>query len=325
MIIPKFWAEGKLRHRGKDRQVTVRRFGWSDVSQGDAQAVADRRADEALKRILTGEKLPPRDPKVSYNGAQGVPIREEIVAERNGCVITRNIYGARCLNTPDVLFADVDFRRGPSNQMTCGLVLSFFVVGVMVGIYLHSFPLGLAAVVVALLLGWGISQLSYRIISHFRGSEEKRVLGCLEKFLQKCSHWRVRVYRTPAGLRLLAIHRRFAPDDPEVTAFFRTVDTDPVYVRMCQNQQCFRARVTPKPWRIGIADHLKPRPGVWPINPEKLPGRRSWVDAYEKKSAGYAACHYVTTLGLGAVDAHAEAVQKLHDELSQAHSELPVA
>ena len=43
MIVPQFWAEGRLQHRAKGRQVTVRRFGWSDVSQDEAQANADAR------------------------------------------------------------------------------------------------------------------------------------------------------------------------------------------------------------------------------------------------------------------------------------------
>jgi hypothetical protein len=38
-----------------------------------------------------------------YNGAAGVPIREEIVGRHGETVITRNSYGARCLNMPNVL------------------------------------------------------------------------------------------------------------------------------------------------------------------------------------------------------------------------------
>ena len=109
MIVPKYWAEGSAQHRVKGRQTTVRRFGWSHVSQEEAQASADSRTADALRRILAGEKLEKREPKVAYNGAEGVPIREEIVVEHGDTIITRNSYGALCLNTPNVLFADVDF------------------------------------------------------------------------------------------------------------------------------------------------------------------------------------------------------------------------
>ena len=102
MIVPQFWAESRLQHRKKGKQITLRRFGWSDSSQADAQSNADARVKEALARVLTGEKLPRRDPKIPYNGADGVPIREEIVSRHGETIITRNSYGARCLNTPNV-------------------------------------------------------------------------------------------------------------------------------------------------------------------------------------------------------------------------------
>lgn len=95
MIVPKFWAEGRQQHRTKGRQVTVRRFGWSDTSQADAQQSADVRVKQALDRILSGEKLARTDPKIPYNGAAGVPIREEIVDRQGETIITRNSYGAR--------------------------------------------------------------------------------------------------------------------------------------------------------------------------------------------------------------------------------------
>ena len=61
MIIPRYWAESRLQHKTADKQVTVRRWGWSDESQEAAQAHADARAREALDRVLAGEALP--DPR----------------------------------------------------------------------------------------------------------------------------------------------------------------------------------------------------------------------------------------------------------------------
>lgn len=61
-----------------------------------------------VPRAWAGVALTQREPLVPYTGADGVPIREENLAEHGSTVITRNSYGARCLNTPDVLFADID-------------------------------------------------------------------------------------------------------------------------------------------------------------------------------------------------------------------------
>ncbi len=82
-----------MQYRRKNRQITVRRFGWSDVSQAEAQAHAERRAQDALDGLRDGEQLARREPKVAYNGADGVPIREEIVARHDDVLITRNGYG----------------------------------------------------------------------------------------------------------------------------------------------------------------------------------------------------------------------------------------
>ncbi len=108
MIIPHYWAEGRAQQLHLGKQITVRRFGWSNHSDADAQAMADQRAQQALERIVSGEKLERRETKSAYNGADGVPIREEIISEHGDAVVTRNAYGARCLNTPNVFFADLD-------------------------------------------------------------------------------------------------------------------------------------------------------------------------------------------------------------------------
>jgi hypothetical protein len=143
------------------------------------------------------------------------------------------------------------------------------------------------------------------------------------RFVEDYPDWAVRLYRTPAGLRLLATHRPFDPDEPAVRAFFADIGADPVYVRMCLNQQCFRARVSPKPWRIGIGRHM--RGGTWPVPPERMATRTEWIDAYEAAAVGYAACEFLETVGSGVVHPAVAPVVKLHDDLSRATSGRPIA
>jgi hypothetical protein len=94
---------------------------------------------------------------------------------------------------------------------------------------------------------------------------------------------------------------------------------------MCQKQHCFRARVSAKPWRIGIVAHIKPRPGVWPVNPERLPDRERWVREYEHAAAGYAACRFLESFGRGPIDRDVDEVRRLHDELCRADRDMPLA
>jgi hypothetical protein len=324
MIVPQFWAEGRAHARRGGRSFTVRRFGWSDASPADAQANADARAAEALERVLAGENLRRRERKVPYNGAAGVPIREEIVDRHGDTVITRNSYGARCLNSPNVLFADVDFRQTAPEPVGCFLFVILAGLTAWAG-WRASWVLGVILGVVALALSRGISDLIYRAVQKRTGGAEAAARARVERFAADHPDWAMRLYRTPAGLRLLVTHQPFDPNDPAVRSFFNAVGADRMYVRMCLNQQCFRARVSPKPWRIGIDQHIRPRPGVWPVRPERVPERQAWVEAYEAAAARFAACEFVEAVGGGVVHPEVARVVRLHDDLSRATSGLPIA
>lgn len=326
MIIPQYWAEGRVKGTVDGRQVTIRRFGWSDESQEDAQLMADVRAEDALNALAQGLEVPRRESKVPYNGAEGVPIREEILARYGETVITRNLYGARCLNTPNVLFADVDFEDSPSlaSCMTSVAVLVTAAAGL--GIWLNSLGVGIAfSLFAALFLASPTAWLWMRARNLATGGVEKRARDRIERFIVGHPEWHLRLYRTPVGFRVLALHRTFDPHDAEVSDFFSAIGADPVYVRMCLNQHCFRARLTPKPWRIGIDRHIKPYPGVWPINPDRLPERQRWVKDYERKARDYAACRYLESLGSSVTDPGARLVQEVHDRECRATSTLPAA
>ena len=325
MIVPQYWAEGRLQHRSGGKQVTVRRFGWSDDSQEEAQAHADARVREALERILAGEKLPRRDFKQPYNGADGLPIREEIIARHGDSIITRNSYGALCLNTPSALFVDIDLHDpGPSVALKRKTRVPLLVVALVVGVASKSWVVGVIALAAALLMAGWMARRLHRAQLQKDGGPEARANERIEAFMAIHPDWSLRQYRTPAGFRLLAMHRAFDAREPEVEACFNALQTDPLYALMCVRQHCFRARVSPKPWRIGVSQHLRPRPGVWPIKPERVPDRQRWVADYERLSMGFASCSYMRSLGGGAIDPDIEQVRVLHDGLSQAERVLPL-
>lgn len=332
MIIPRHWAEARLvhhhHHRGRRRSITVRRFGWSDDSDVAAQAHAEQRAKEALERVIAGETLPRNERAVAYNGSDGMPIREEIVERDGDTVLTRNGYGAICLNTPDVLFADIDFHDRPgrglalASTVLLGLAAFNALYGVL-GMGLGA-SAGLGAVI-GLVFGYAFGMVLLRGWIAVGGGAEARARRKIAAFVAARPEWRAHLYRTPAGLRLLATHRRFDPRSPEVQACFEALDVDPAYARMCRNQNCFRARVSPKPWRIGLSRIRPPRSAAWRPEFAEQPQRQAWIEAYDRRAAGHAACRHLGTLGQGAPDPQAEAVRSLHDTLCQADSGKPIA
>lgn len=328
MIIPKYWAEARLQHRERKRQVTLRRFGWSDIGEAEAQAHADARVREAMDRVLAGERLPRRERRVAYNGADGMPIREEIVDRAGETVITRNGYGALCLNTPDVLFADIDFETHsrPRHVLASMVVVFALVAAVLIaGLHVAVGPSLVAAFVAGLLLGVPLPAALRKLSFALQGGREQAAVRRVRRFVAAHAGWRVRVYRTPAGLRVLALHRRFDPREAEVTTCFEALGVDPMFARMCRNQNCFRARISPKPWRMGLSRMRPPYSAAWRPEHADLPARRQWIDAYDRAAQGYAACRYLDTYGTAAVDAEAEAVQQLHDTFCRAEQDLKIA
>ena len=326
MIVPQFWAEARVQEKTRERQVTVRRYGWSDTSQEDASAMAEARASEALRRILSGEKIQRSEPKVPYNGADGIPIREEILSRHGDTIITRNCYGARCLNTPDVLFADIDLPDKDSSRFTSIAAGASVLGGLLYAWRQESLPSGLVAMVILYFAALLLGSIGARLFRRASSDEVRaRLMGRIHRFSEGHPDWHLRVYETPAGFRVLAMHDTFDPKGDQAALCFRELGSDPVYVRMCRNQRCFRARVSPKPWRIGISAHLKPRPGVWPVAPERMPRREAWVRDYEQRAPHFAACRFVTRLGSDHVHPAAGHVAALHDELSRATSGLPIA
>jgi hypothetical protein len=326
MIVPNHWAEASRQHKVAGKQMTVRRFGWSMTSELDAMANAQARADAALRRIVSGETIAKREPKVPYNGAAGVPIREEVLARHEDQVITRNAYGAHCLNSPNVLFADIDFESQDSAKDKLLVLVLLSVVVLSCGLLFKSWVITFGVLWVSFLAASPIARQIARYKLAARGGAESIARAKIVAFVERNPSWNLRLYRTPAGFRTLATHQTFEASAEEAQHFFTEVAADPVYVQMCINQRCFRARLTAKPWRIGISPHMRPRPGVWPVQPEHLSIRNEWIATYEASASSYSACRYIESLGSGIVDESIMAVVDLHDNQSRAlRNELELA
>lgn len=326
MQIPQHWAEGRAQRREAGRQLTVRRWGWSDDSPAAAQAHADQRAAEALERLwLAPGSEARREPRAAYNGAEGQPIREELLLRQGDEVVTRNAYGAECLNSPSLFIADIDHgdARLGGAAWALSLLAALLAYAAARGAGLGAWSWGLA-IATALLLPTPLERLWHRLGGPQRRQRhaEQRVA----RFAAQHPDWRLRLYQTPAGLRLLAVHAPMDPTSSAVAAAFAALGSDPVYVRMCQRQRCFRARLTGKPWRMGLADR-RPAPRVtWPPTPQQQARRAPWQARYDARSAGFAACRFVREVGHAAVDPRLAAAVELHDQRSRAlRTDLPLA
>ncbi len=126
MLIPKYWAQHKQRFDSKpetsntSKQATIKRYGWSDISQSEALNHAKARVDDAYQRWLVGEDIVRRERRDEYNTSNGIPIREQIIYEQTfssssqtkieltQLIVTRNSYGAQVANVDSIAIIDVD-------------------------------------------------------------------------------------------------------------------------------------------------------------------------------------------------------------------------
>ena len=153
-------------------------------------------------------------------------------------------------------------------------------------------------------------------------SAEGAALARIESWTRAQAGWGWRVYRTRAGLRLLATHALFEPDATVTDAVFEQLGADPLYRRLCKAQKCFRARLTPKPWRCG----LRPPEVRWPWLDAKAEAKfQSWEKRYIEASQNNATCALVKTLGNAQVHPAIAPLVTLHDGTTRVGAALPLA
>lgn len=270
--------------RGRSGNFVV--WGWSSVSAGDAQAAANQAAQRVADRFAANEFLP------SHSGYYpDRPFREQILQEIKtntgevSALVTRNSYGCQVLNTAHVMFVDVDLPEGKSRR---GL----------------------------------LSRLFGRSPAAGSNATQEGVIALVESWTSRKPGWGWRVYRTRAGLRLMATHGLVEAGSDLANATLEELNSDPLYRKLCQTQKCFRARLTPKPWRCGIHS----RPARWPWADAKAEMLfQKWDAQYQSYAFNWATCSFLLHIGSPSIHPGVEAVLKLHDGMTRVDSVLKLA
>ena len=258
----------------------------SETSAEDAERVVEKAVARLAQRVEQGEALP----DTYFYAARD--IREEIVdplvdSGDGRVIVTRNAYGALVLNAARAFFIDVDLPE-PSAAANIKQLFKRW-------------------------LGKGDAKTS---------DPAAPALTLLTAFLKERPEWAVRVYRTKSGLRYLVTHALFDPADRQTEQAMQALGADPQYMQLCRAQKCFRARLTPKPWRSGV-----PNPPVrhpWQ-NPSRNVEMQAWIARYEAANQPYATCSFLGAMGAPTVAAEVASVVTYHDEQTRASSALPLA
>ncbi|MBT9393926.1 hypothetical protein KLP40_12200 [Hymenobacter sp. NST-14] len=287
MQVYNYWSRATFHTRspsGYPVQFTA--YAGSDESAAAARTRAEGLARERAALILANEW---------GNYPTGTrPLREHLVRRlpdgRGGTLaaITRNRYGSLILNTPGFMMLDVDDQD------------------------LQPPP-------PPIILFEGLRRFFRRLFNQPspppllppdptpRGQLQLR----LAVWLQLHPTWNFRLYRTRLGFRLLVTHQLLEPNTDTATEVFKALRTDTTFVRLCQQQHCYRARLNPKPWRIGY--HRPPH--QFPFDtPEQEQQQQAWQQEYTRRSQQYSVCEWLGEFGSGTVLPELKPLIQLHDD-----------
>lgn len=288
MRLPHYWARGTVQVRdGQQKLHAFSCWGWSDRSAADAERKGRERAQKVAERLLEGR----RPDRYLYGDR---PLREEVLEQfedAQGVVhaaITRNSYGCRVLNTAEIVFVDVDLAPPTLGD--------------------H--------------IRYGLHRLLGKSIPPPARQRELDAIAKVQSWVNAEPRCGVRVYRTRAGLRHMFTHRQMDPKSEATVRTMVALGADPLYLRLCKEQESFRARLTPKPWRCGVAAPQVRFPWASPQAESRF---REWERDYEARTQRYATCELVQEMGNSTVHREIRRVVEIHDRLTKATSGLPLA
>jgi len=260
---------------------------WSNHSVAEARTLANEAARKLAERFASKGGL-----SNDRYGYANRPMREPVLREFKDATgnmiaaITRNSHGCLVLNTARAMFVDVDLPEPKSSS------------------------------------GGLFGKLFGKKTTTLPNDAQTRALAQAETWAQKNPGWGWRVYRTRAGLRLLATHGLFDPDAASTETAFEALTADPLYRRLCQSQKCFRARLSPKPWRCDVE---KP-PSRWPwMNAKAEAQFQRWEKKYISACNEFATCDLVATYGNTQIHSDIQAIIRVHDEATRVESKLALA
>ena len=117
-----------------------------------------------------------------------------------------------------------------------------------------------------------------------------------------------RLYETYQGARVIMLGRDFDPRSEATKKMMDEFNCDPLYTTLCIKQDCYRARLTPKPYRMKMRGYKV----KYPREADESEFQ-SWLSEYERASRDFSVCKLIEQMGSSQ---SVNDVVRLHDEIT---------
>lgn len=299
--IPRYWALHREVASLPGGSTPLSASGSSDLSQEDAE----RDARERFAALVAAG-----GPRNRRDGGEYYPDRrrpeqllEEIFSPDGELIAatTRNRYGATVLNTDALLIADIDLGEEAASATGGGLLSRLF---------------GRARPAPA---STEDPDRRGEPGEGARGEEHRRILARIGRFCAEHPEVGVRTYRTRNGFRLLLTGTGAKPDSAEARELLEGLGSDELYTLLCRVHDTYRARLTPKPWRLGLS-----APAL--VGPSAVGTKQwhRWVSDYEAACGQVAVCRFLGSAGPAPGPVEQQIID-LHDHAVRHESGLRLA
>lgn len=135
------------------------------------------------------------------------------------------------------------------------------------------------------------------IIFGKKKTKKENILAGIEKTITKFGHENLgfRIYETFKGYRIIVTGKKFNAQSKESADLMNAFYADRLYQMLCKKQNCYRARLTPKPYRMKFKAHKV----IFPNRTDIQEGEhKSWVERYNEESNKYSSCHFIKSYGM---------------------------
>lgn len=149
------------------------------------------------------------------------------------------------------------------------------------------------------------------------GQDKLKIFDMIRKLAAtKYQEYGFRIYETYQGARVIVLGRDFDARNRDTSKMMSEFNCDGLYMTLCHKQNCFRARLTPKPYRLKMRRYKVQYPR------EEDTELRQWLADYERESRNFSVCKFIEQVGAR----HSmDDVVRLHDEITGVHYHQPLA